>query len=112
MARTFAPNVRARGTAAPGHVPEEATGRGRAAAPSARPSRRAPARSDRFPTGVDPMLAVLSQGLPADLDNWGFEYKWDGVRALCYWDGRNLRFESRNLLDITRLDARGAPGSC
>lgn len=50
---------------------------------------------------VQPMLSVLSADLPADLQNYGFEYKWDGIRALCYWDGRNLRFESRNRLDIT-----------
>ena len=47
------------------------------------------------------MLAVLSQELPTDLDQYGFEYKWDGVRALCYWDGRRLRLESRNQLEIT-----------
>jgi bifunctional non-homologous end joining protein LigD len=47
------------------------------------------------------MLAVLSAELPGDLEDWGFEYKWDGVRALCYWDGRTLRLESRNQLDIT-----------
>jgi bifunctional non-homologous end joining protein LigD len=48
------------------------------------------------------MLAVLAQALPTGLDHYGFEYKWDGVRALCYWDGRSLRLESRNQLDITR----------
>jgi len=46
------------------------------------------------------MLATLST-LPADEKNWAFEYKWDGVRALLFWDGSRLRLESRNLLDIT-----------
>ncbi len=46
------------------------------------------------------MMAVLSD-LPADAERYGFEFKWDGVRALCYWDGRRMRLESRNLLDIT-----------
>jgi bifunctional non-homologous end joining protein LigD len=46
------------------------------------------------------MLAMTSD-LPADEEEWGFEFKWDGVRALCYWDGARLRLESRNLLDIT-----------
>src|SRR5215217_7039951 len=50
---------------------------------------------------VEPMLATLTAELPPDLDHYGFEYKWDGIRALCYWDGRSLRFESRNRLDIT-----------
>src|SRR5687768_15699788 len=77
MARTFAPPPRA--------------GRTRAAA--------APAR---LPSGLQPMLAVLSNDLPADAEHYSFEYKWDGVRALCYWDGNTLRLESRNQLDITR----------
>lgn len=47
------------------------------------------------------MLAVLSN-LPPDQEKFAFEYKWDGVRAISYWDGRALRIESRNQLDITR----------
>lgn len=74
----------------------------RTLAPDVRPPRARRSAPARIPSGVEPMLAVLSQGLPPDLDNYGFEYKWDGVRALCYWDGRNLRLESRNQLDITR----------
>ena len=67
-----------------------------------RTSRRAAQTPPPAPLpSVEPMLAVLSAGLPPDLHNYGFEYKWDGVRALCYWDGRSLRFESRNRLDIT-----------
>lgn len=54
-----------------------------------------------MPTHIDPMLAVLSD-LPPDPDNWGFEYKWDGVRALCFHDGKRLTLHSRNQLDITR----------
>ena len=46
------------------------------------------------------MLAVLSD-LPSDQEHFAFEYKWDGVRAITYWDGRTLRIESRNQLDIT-----------
>jgi bifunctional non-homologous end joining protein LigD len=47
-----------------------------------------------------PMTAV-SGVLPADDEQWAFEVKWDGVRALTYVDGGGLRMESRNLLDIT-----------
>jgi bifunctional non-homologous end joining protein LigD len=80
MARMFAPSVRA---------------------PRARTApRRLAAR--RMPAALEPMLATLSQHLPENLNDYGFEYKWDGVRALCYWDGRTLRIESRNQLDITR----------
>jgi bifunctional non-homologous end joining protein LigD len=46
------------------------------------------------------MLAVSSE-LPVDDGKWAYEFKWDGVRAICYWDGRNLRLRSRNNLDMT-----------
>lgn len=55
---------------------------------------------DRMPEVVRPMLAQLSS-LPPREENWGFEYKWDGVRATCYWRAGRLRLASRNLLDIT-----------
>jgi bifunctional non-homologous end joining protein LigD len=54
-----------------------------------------------MPTRIDPMLAVLSE-LPSNQNSYGFEYKWDGVRAICFWDGKNLQLHSRNQLDITR----------
>src|SRR6266576_6419225 len=53
-----------------------------------------------MPQSIDPMLAVLST-LPPDPKPYSFEFKWDGVRAITYFDGRRLRMESRNLLDIT-----------
>jgi bifunctional non-homologous end joining protein LigD len=31
----------------------------------------------------------------------GFEFKWDGIRALLHWDGRTLRLFSRNAKDLT-----------
>jgi bifunctional non-homologous end joining protein LigD len=66
-----------------------------------RPAPRDLRRRERMPARIAPMLAVLSD-LPPDQENWAFEYKWDGVRAISYWDGRELRIESRNQLDITR----------
>ncbi|HSV13244.1 MAG TPA: non-homologous end-joining DNA ligase [Tepidisphaeraceae bacterium] len=58
---------------------------------------------DPVPATIAPMLAVGSD-LPSDPRNYTFEFKWDGVRAICYHDGssRNFRIESRNQLDITR----------
>lgn len=53
-----------------------------------------------LPRHIAPMLAVLSE-MPPQQELYGFEYKWDGVRALAYWDGSRLDLESRNLLDIT-----------
>jgi bifunctional non-homologous end joining protein LigD len=53
-----------------------------------------------MPQHINPMLAVLST-LPPDPKPYSFEFKWDGVRAITYFDGRRLSMESRNLLDIT-----------
>ncbi|HEX8525085.1 MAG TPA: non-homologous end-joining DNA ligase [Tepidisphaeraceae bacterium] len=48
------------------------------------------------------MLATLGHTLPAAEDEYFVEYKWDGVRAICYHDGKNFQLRSRNNLDITR----------
>lgn len=53
-----------------------------------------------LPAHIEPMLATLST-LPAGERDWAFEYKWDGVRTLLFWNGVRLRLESRNLLDVT-----------
>src|SRR5687768_17047842 len=50
---------------------------------------------------IAPMLATASAGLPSDPANFAFEYKWDGVRAICHWDGSRLLLRSRNRLEIT-----------
>jgi bifunctional non-homologous end joining protein LigD len=47
------------------------------------------------------MQALLAGGVPAHQDRYGFEFKWDGIRAICYWDGRSLRLETRNRHDVT-----------
>lgn len=54
-----------------------------------------------MPARLAPMLATLSQHLPARPGDYAFEYKWDGVRALCRWDGALFTLQSRNQLDIT-----------
>jgi len=53
-----------------------------------------------MPTLIDPMLAVLSE-LPENPARYSFEFKWDGVRALCFWDGKTLRLQGRAGNDIT-----------
>jgi bifunctional non-homologous end joining protein LigD len=53
------------------------------------------------PAAGKPMLAVLSADLPRDQDRYAFEFKWDGMRALAMWDGRDLHLISRNGLDNT-----------
>src|SRR5258705_13426591 len=59
-------------------------------------------RRTRMPMSmsIEPMLAVLSTQ-PPNPKPYSFEFKWDGVRAITYFDGRRLRMESRNQLDIT-----------
>src|SRR3954467_571343 len=59
---------------------------------------------DPMPQHVVPMLARLST-LPAaeDDDKYGYEIKWDGVRAVAYVTKRGTtHLESRNLNDVTR----------
>ena len=53
-----------------------------------------------LPHLVRPMMASLRYGLPEDQDRYGWEFKWDGVRAISYVDGRELRLVSRNDKDM------------
>ena len=53
-----------------------------------------------LPEHVEPMLGVLAD-MPEDQEGWAFEYKWDGVRVICFWDGAHITLESRNMLDVT-----------
>lgn len=54
-----------------------------------------------LPSHVKPMLATLAKNLPANQDDWTFEFKWDGIRAIAFWDGTRLKLETRNLRDVT-----------
>ncbi len=68
--------------------------------------------AESMPAHVEPMLATLSS-MPGDEEAWCYEYKWDGVRAICFWDGATLRMESRNRIDIsgTYPELQGLAGS-
>src|SRR5687767_6133374 len=83
------------------------------------PKRAARRKSTSVPTQpmprpytIEPMLAPASAACPVNGKDFGFEYKWDGVRAIGYWDGKRLTLSSRNLLDMTvqypELQALGA----
>jgi bifunctional non-homologous end joining protein LigD len=61
---------------------------------------RQDAERDSMPERVVPMLAQLGE-LPTPGDGYGFEIKWDGIRALAYWRPGRLRVETRNLADVT-----------
>lgn len=48
------------------------------------------------------MLAKLVSGLPPDDENWAFEMKWDGIRALTEVRRGALRMFTRNGNDMTQ----------
>jgi len=54
-----------------------------------------------LPELVRPMLATPADGPPGDDTAWGFEFKWDGVRAIVYIEGGRPRVLSRNERDVT-----------
>jgi bifunctional non-homologous end joining protein LigD len=54
-----------------------------------------------MPERLEPMLAKLVSSLPKPDDAWGFEFKWDGIRALAYVEGGRVRLQSRTGEDIT-----------
>lgn len=56
---------------------------------------RQQARKMPFPDWIDPMLATLTEDYFSDPD-WIFERKLDGERCLAFWNGENLRLQSRN----------------
>lgn len=49
-----------------------------------------------MPRLVKPMLASLRHEFPADEEDYGWELKWDGLRAVAYVSGGAVRLVSRN----------------
>ena len=60
------------------------------------------ARRVIMPTSVDPMQATLTQG-PFEHDDWTFEPKLDGVRAIARFDGDAVSLASRRGNDMTAM---------
>jgi len=54
-----------------------------------------------MPQRIEPMMASLSTRIPSPDDNWGFEFKWDGIRGLAYVEGGRVRLISRSGEEIT-----------
>jgi bifunctional non-homologous end joining protein LigD len=77
---------------------------GLAIAPSAPPEPAAPPPDPdapaEMPTAVEPMLATPG-ALPSG-GEWGYEFKWDGLRAIAYLDDDGLRLITRNRTDVTQ----------
>jgi bifunctional non-homologous end joining protein LigD len=49
-----------------------------------------------LPHLIRPMLAALRHELPEDEERYGWELKWDGLRAIVYVSGGQVRLVSRN----------------
>ncbi|MDP9240089.1 MAG: non-homologous end-joining DNA ligase [Actinomycetota bacterium] len=55
-----------------------------------------------LPTLIKAMLATLGTLPPPEEDDqWGYEMKWDGVRAVVYVEGGRVRAMTRNDRDVT-----------
>ena len=54
-----------------------------------------------MPERIEPMMAKLVPKPPTPDDAWGFEFKWDGIRAEAYVDGGTVRLMSRSGENVT-----------
>ena len=54
-----------------------------------------------MPGRIEPMMAKLATAIPKPDAAWGFEFKWDGIRALAYVEGGRVRLISRSGEDVT-----------
>ena len=54
-----------------------------------------------MPQRIEPMYAKLVRKPPPPDDAWGFEFKWDGIRAQAYVEGGTVRLMSRSGENIT-----------
>jgi len=54
-----------------------------------------------MPEKIEPMMANLGSAIPKPDAPWGFEFKWDGIRALAYVEGGRVRLISRTGEEIT-----------
>ncbi|MEA2656380.1 MAG: bifunctional non-ous end joining protein LigD [Chloroflexota bacterium] len=55
-----------------------------------------------MPEKIEPMMAKLGTAIPSPDSTWGFEFKWDGIRALAYAEGGTVRLMSRSGENITQ----------
>jgi ATP-dependent DNA ligase len=54
-----------------------------------------------FAPPIEPMLAQLKSEIPRG-DEWRYEPKWDGFRALVFFDGKSAYLQSRDLKPLAR----------
>src|SRR5215813_12764062 len=56
---------------------------------------------EEMPSRLEPMLAKNDRIPESDSDEWAYEIKWDGIRALGWADHGRWRMLSRRLEDVT-----------
>jgi bifunctional non-homologous end joining protein LigD len=61
----------------------------------------APPVAHGVPEDLPPMLAAAGELPPAGDPRWGYEFKWDGVRALAHVRDGRLRLRARSGTDVT-----------
>ena len=54
-----------------------------------------------MPERIEPMYAKVVRKPPTPDNSWGFEFKWDGIRAEAYVEGGTVRLLSRSGENIT-----------
>jgi bifunctional non-homologous end joining protein LigD len=54
-----------------------------------------------MPERIEPMMAKLVAKPPTPDEAWGFEFKWDGIRAEAYVEGGTVRLVSRSGETVT-----------
>src|SRR2546421_8453136 len=54
----------------------------------------------KLPRLIKPMLASLRHEFPPDEESYGWELKWDGLRAIAYVEDGKVRLVSRNDKDM------------
>ncbi len=64
------------------------------------PSTLPGARQAEMPASIRPMLSEAAETAPEGPE-WLAEIKWDGIRAVAFLEGGNLRLVSRNQRDVT-----------
>lgn len=72
------------------------------------PARQAPMAPPPQPGHLPPMRAVNGVTVPPG-DDWAFEVKWDGMRAVAFATGGGLVLQSANLIDVTARFPELAP---
>src|SRR5260370_168328 len=59
------------------------------------------ARLAEMPAAIEPMKAMVAERVPRGED-WLFEVKWDGVRAVAFLDNEEVRLQARSGLRCER----------